>query len=120
MLIVCIIYLSLTACVSEKQGKPTSPDSVANDAKVSRSQETVAILGTIQIKKAFAKTLSEYSYSIIVSDTGNETILFNAKDFSGGFGEWSGKKVVVRGKWAKGKVGFKKTIMDGLKVESIE
>jgi hypothetical protein len=120
LLIVCGICLSLTACVSDAPGKPTAASAAANDAKVKKSQETASIEGTIQIKKAFTRTLSEYSYFVIVSDAGKETILFNSKDFSGGFGEWTGKKVIVHGKSSKGKVGFKKTIMDGFKVESIE
>lgn len=91
--------------------------------QIKKNQNYIGIIVKITM---FPKTLSEYSYYILKSNTSsssltNEIILFNKEtNNSRGFDEYIDKKVKITGKEIMGFIGWRKEAKPGILVEKIK
>ena len=82
--------------------------------------DQASLTGTVVSRVEAKGTLSEYEYFTLDTGSGTPTLLFNAKGYSAGFGDWVGVRVTVTGEPFEGRIGNGTKRAKGFRVNSIQ
>lgn len=78
-----------------------------------------SLSGTVVSRTEAKGTLSEYTLYLLDTGSGSPVILFNAKGYSSGFGDWEGVRVTVTGESTEGRIGNGNKRAKGFRADSI-
>ncbi len=100
-------------------GLPASALSQSDNAAAMDQLDPPSLTGTVVSRVEAKGTLSEYEYFLLNTGSGAPILLFNAKGYSAGFGDWDGVLVTVTGERFEGRIGNGLKRAKGFRVQSI-